>query len=187
MRPPPLRTLLVVAFLGLGGVACGDDLDDRAEPTPDAGGDCSAGELAVAAVELQGVTEAVARTYDAVRSAALDCDYPRLADLAPDDGFQFSFGGGDDPAAFWRRAEDSGEPVMADLVQILGLPAAEDDDGNDVWPRVHLEPEDDAAWDEIAGIYEPEDVSAWREFGGYFGYRTAIAPDGTWLYFVAGD
>lgn len=205
-----LRVSVAAAALGLLVAACGTSGEDQTiepspaatgtpeatpspitetvaePPVPDAGSECSAGDLMVTAVQPQGVTEAAAETWNAVRSAALDCDYDALAGMAGED-FSFSFGGGDDPATFWRRAEDAGEPVMADLVQILGLSTAEDDDGDFVWPRVHLDPEDDAAWEEIGEVYEPEDVSSWRESGAYLGYRTAIAPDGTWLYFVAGD
>lgn len=209
MRRSPLLTVVIAVASSLLAAACdssGEDqtiqpsptATDTAEvtpaptetvaepPLPDAGAECSAGDLVVAAVQPQGLTEAAAETWNAIRSAALACDYEALAGIAGED-FVFSFGGGDDPAAFWRQAEAAGEPVLADLVRILGLPAAEDEDGSFVWPRVHLEPEDDAAWEEVADIYEPEDISSWREFGGYLGYRTAITPDGTWVYFVAGD
>jgi hypothetical protein len=157
-------------------------------PVPDAGADCSAGELVVVDVEPQGLTDEAAETYSAIRDAALACDYDRLAGIAPDEDFTFSFGGVEDPAPFWRQAEGSGQRVMAELVEILDLPAAEDEDGNVVWPRVHVEPEDDSAWEELAEVYPPEAIEEWREGEvGYGGYRTAISPDGEWLYFVAGD
>lgn len=213
-RHLPLRALLIAIPLALLA-ACGSSGEDQTiepSPTPTAtattpaasqttpatteatteppasgtAGECSAGDLAVTAVQPEGLTEAAAETWNAIRSAALACDYEALADLAGED-FTHSFGGGDDPAMFWRRVEENGEPVLATLVRILGLPAGEDHEGNMVWPRVHVEPEDDTAWEEIAGIYDPELIASWRESGGYLGYRTAIAPDGTWLYFVAGD
>lgn len=164
-------------------------VEEAAEPpVPDAGARCSAGEIMATPVEPQGLTDAALETWEAVRDAALACDYDALAALAPDEGFTFSFGGGDDPAPYWREAEASGQRVLAELVGILDLPAAEDDDGSFVWPRAHVEPEDDAAWEELREVYPPEAIEEWREGEiGYAGYRTAITPDGEWRYFVAGD
>lgn len=155
---------------------------------PDAGADCSAGELLAEDVEPQGLTDAAAETWSEIREAALSCDYDRLAGIAGETAdFTFSFGGGDDPAPFWREAESSGQRVLAELVGILELPAGEDEDGATVWPRVHVEPEDDGAWEELLAVYPPEAIEEWRELGSYLGYRTAISPEGEWLYFVAGD
>lgn len=157
-------------------------------PVPDAGADCSAGELVAEDVEPQGLTDAAAETWSEIRDAALSCDYDRLAGIAGGtEDFTFSFGGGEDPAPFWRRAEGSGQRVLAELVGILELPAAEDDDGAFVWPRAHVEPDDDSAWEELLAVYPPEAIEEWREGGSYLGYRTAIGPEGEWRYFVAGD
>lgn len=158
-------------------------------PVPDAGADCSAGELLAEDVEPQGLTDAAAETWSGIRDAALSCDYDRLAAIAGEtEDVTFSFGGGEDPAPFWRQAEGSGQRVLAELVGILELPAGEDEDGAFVWPRVHVEPEDDSAWEELLAVYPPEAIEEWRGSGsGYLGYRTAISPEGEWLYFVAGD
>ncbi|MBW3618692.1 MAG: hypothetical protein KY461_00470 [Actinobacteria bacterium] len=197
----PLRVTLVAVPLALLAACANSGEDQTIQPSPTptptgtateppasgTAGECSAGELAVTAVQPEGLTEAAAETWNDIRSAALACDYERLATIAGED-FTYSFGGGDDPATFWRRAEeDGGEEALATLVQILGLPSGEDHEGNTVWPRVHVEPEDDTAWEELAGVYDPELIASWRDVGGYLGYRTAITPDGGWLYFVAGD
>lgn len=212
MSRRPVRSALAAAVVATALVACGGSADEGAlpgptatgEPTPaitpsaidetaaeppvpDAGARCSAGDLVVTAVQPEGVTEAAAETWNDIRSAAMSCDYEQLAGIAPDEGFTFTFGGEEDPVPYWRNLEQAGQPVLADLVRILGLPAAEDDEGNVVWPRVHVEPESDAAWEEVTSIYGPEVTSEWRETGSYLGARVGIAPDGTWIYFVAGD
>ncbi len=168
------------------------------EPNPSAPGgapqaeepreDCSAGDLMVAAVQPEGVSEAAAATWNALREAAMACDYAGLADLASDDGFTSSYGAGTDAAAFWAEAEAAGDDPMAKLVQLSGLPSAVDAQGNTVWPAAHVRPEDDDAWRELDGIYTSDTLDEWREAGsGYLGYRLAITPEGEWIYFVAGD
>ena len=159
-----------------------------ATPRDPAAAECSAGDLVVAQVQPEGVSEAAAETWNAIRNAAMACDYDALAALAGDE-FTYSYGGGDDPAGFWAEAEARGDDdPMAKLVQITGTEVAVDDAGNYVWPAVHVRPEDEDAWMALEGIYTTDLLDEWREAGtGYLGYRTAISPEGAWLYFVAGD
>ena len=140
--------------------------------------------------------EAVLRTRATIIRAALACDYAALADVArrAGDAFSFSFGGGDDPAAFWRDAERSGAEPLRHLVQVLGLEhASQDVDGRRhlVWPAAHtyeswdaVPPEHQA---ELRRIYGPELVDSFDQAGAYLGHRLAIDEDGAWLFFIAGD
>ena len=105
---------------------------------------CSASDLAVAMVEPTGVPDAVARTYDRIRAAALACDYGALASIGGDT-LTVSFGAVDDPAAFWKQLESEGAtpPPMATLVRLLGGTHATDANGTVVWPAVQVDPDDE--------------------------------------------
>ena len=170
------------------GIAEGEPNPAAPTPPPTAERpDCSAGDLMVAMVEPAGVPDAVARTYDAIRTAALACDYESLAAIGGDT-LTVSFGAVDDPAAYWQRLEKDGAtpPPMASLVQLLGGAHATDSNGTIVWPAVHVDRDGEASWQQVAEIYGPEQTEEFRTHG-YLGYRVGIAPDGTWQYFVAGD
>lgn len=174
------------------GIAEGEPHPDASSGAPagsagPAEASCSAGDLVVTQMQPSGVEEAAAETYNAIRSAALACDYERLAAQAGE-GFTYSFGADGDPASHWAELEARGEEPMARLVQVLGTPVAVDDHGTYVWPAVHARPEDDEAWEAVAGIYPPDQLERWRTGGsGYLGHRVGIDPDGTWRFFVAGD
>ncbi len=122
-------------------------------------------------------------------TAANECDYERLAELAGPQ-FSFTFGGADDPVAFWRDLEARGEPVTARMIQVLGfshdlLEVADPDIY--VWPAVAGEEPTEADWDEVRDLYSDADIASMKEYGGYLGWRLGIASDGTWMSFVAGD
>ena len=76
-------------------------------------------------------------------AAAVACDYVALAVLARENGSRFSFStysiSSDDPAAFWRKRESYGEPVLARLVKVLQLPHAQREDRY-IWPALSLHP-----------------------------------------------
>jgi hypothetical protein len=122
-------------------------------------------------------------------AAAVACDYGALAVLAREKGteFNFSFGPGEDPAAYWREREREGDAVLARLVRVLNLPYAKDGTLY-VWPsvfRIGAKPED---WKALEGLYPPEQLARWRSMeDGYLGLRTGIHESGDWLFAVAGD
>lgn len=135
--------------------------------------------------------DAVADTREAILQAARDEDVAELAELA---GAEFisSFGGPEDPEAFFVRLRDQGELDL--LVRILELPyGTEETEGAGViyaWPAVFtVAPEDwgDEEDEQLRALGSQEDIDRWREFGGYIGWRAGIHADGTWRYYVAGD
>jgi len=147
--------------------------------------------------ESTDLPEPVAEMRLAIMEAAIDCNYERLADLAlaGRDEFTYSFGGGGDPAGYWREAEDRGEPVLAFLVAVLDLSWAhkathfETDVSRTiyVWPAAFADNPSDADWDEVNELYTEEEIASMKEFGGYVGYRVGMTTDGDWVFFVAGD
>jgi len=131
------------------------------------------------------------------------CDFDGLAALAPPSGFQFSYGADKDPAAYWRRAEADGEPVLRMLALTLHLrpvavarTATQDVEGNVygpggrtyVWPVVAGTTEPAAAdWDALLRLYGDDEVAQWKRENNFLGYRVGIDDRGTWQFFVAGD
>lgn len=140
----------------------------------------------------------VAQVRNAIVGAAVGCDADGLARLAGE-SFTYSFGGDDDPAAFWagleERSASEGDPSpLTMLVRLLELPFATIDSGDAtyyVWPSAHAY----GSWDEVPGadrdallgVYGAQDLADFEAFGGYVGYRVGITADGDWAYFVAGD
>lgn len=125
-----------------------------------------------------------------VMAAARACDYQALGELTGDT-FTSSFGGSDDPVAYWRDLEASGEPVTAFIVEVLTL--SHDlmeiaDPDIYVWPAVAGDDATDADWDEARSLYTDEEIDQMRELGsGYLGWRLGIDAGGSWVFFVAGD
>lgn len=130
-----------------------------------------------------------------IAAAAVACDYQRLAALGADD-FTYSFGDAGDPAGFWRREEQRGDPVLATLVTLLALDVHVDEAaaGEDpmagtlyTWPRAFEQPtgvaraelEEAFGADRVAGWFTPD--------GDYLGWRVGIRGDGSWVFYVAGD
>lgn len=130
----------------------------------------------------------VLRKRAALLAAADAGDYDALAQLADPDGFEYTFGGPVEggPAAYWRRAEASGEePTPADaLASILRMPYTLSR-GIYVWPFAYDKTEDELT------AYERKLLDPLGRGGafadGYLGWRAGIQPDGSWVFFVAGD
>ncbi len=164
-------------------------------PEPPAPADCSAGGLSSSPVAQSGLPGPVAEMRLGIVEAATACDFEGLADLAlaGDPEFIFSFGGGDDPAAFWQDEEDAGNRPLEFLVKILDLPfgTIQVDGTTYVWPSAGAYGD----WDEVPrddqralrAVYGGKDLAAFRKFGAYVGYRIGITESGDWIFFVAGD
>ena len=176
--------MLVVAGLMLGG--CGRDGGDggAAGPTievPRAGEDADE-------APTEGLTPAAAATRDALRAAAAAGDWEAVATLLPADpeGFTASFGGADDPIAFYRALP---EDLLPEVVALLDGPSARLGDLT-VWPELHARTPFAVADEERAGLegrFGAEAVRTWEEAGAYLGWRIGIQDDGTWRFLVAGD
>ncbi len=126
-------------------------------------------------------------------AAARACDFDRLSELAEAGTFTYSFGAGDDPAAYWRDAEKEGDPLAA-LVHFLNQPFAARPAGGVtqyVWPRAYAYESWEAvppeARHELRPVYGEKDFERFGRFGSYSGYRVGIAADGDWVFFVSGD
>lgn len=168
-------------------------------PEPVPGADCSAAGLDAELPDQPGLPGPVAATRRAIAARAVLCDYEGLAALARQggEGFSFSFGAGDDPAAYWEMLEGAGEPVLFDLVQILKASYATGDEvypgyqGPEVywWPRAFRHDARDADFAELVelGVIDEQELRSYREFGGYIGYRLSIRANGDWTAFIAGD
>ncbi|NNC92182.1 MAG: hypothetical protein HKN80_06785 [Acidimicrobiia bacterium] len=138
--------------------------------------------------------EAVAATRLALFEAAMTCDFGAIA--AVSDGADLpvqTSHGGSGPEYVWQR-EREGIPLMRTLVEHLNLGFTASEDSY-VWPSAMenltspygegLSEEDYAA---LLELYTVEDLEeSFELFDGFVGHRIAIAADGQWLFFIAGD
>ncbi|MDA7948443.1 MAG: hypothetical protein MPJ78_13335 [Hyphomicrobiaceae bacterium] len=107
-----------------------------------------------------------------------------------------TFGGSDDPIAFWKKVSGDGEgrEVLAALVEVLEMPFARTNAGTPeemyIWPYLaQLPPKDltPAQKVDLFQLVSPKEAKTMEEFGDYIHYRLGIGRDGTWHFFVAGD
>ena len=138
------------------------------------------------AAPAAGFPSAVAETHAALLSAAEEGDYEALRPHIPAQ-FSYTFGLPDDggPIAYWQDVEEGGgeSPIeMLDRILRLVYTLSRGD------LRVALRVRPPARGADRARAEAPGDLV--NDFGagsGYLGYRTGIAPDGTWRFFIAGD
>ena len=84
---------------------------------------------------------------------------------------------------YFRQLEAQGEDPLGTLAKLLQLPYTLAQ-GNYVWPWVYTVQASDLTDYEKQLLGEFADDFADQT---YLGYRVGIAPDGTWIFFVAGD
>jgi hypothetical protein len=133
-----------------------------------------------------GLPQSVERTRAAVVAAAERRDWDALRGLlAP--GFKYTFGGPVEGGAnsYWQRLEREGaDDPLAVLTQALRLPYTLSR-GTYVWPFAY-----DRTAEELTD-YERKLLEPLGRAGvfseGYLGWRAGIAPDGAWLFYLAGD
>ena len=177
-----MRAALTIALiLALGATGAGASGDTRR---------CSAARLSPA-LPVQKLPPPVASMRTRVVRAAVACDYARLERLARERGrsFQFSFGSGSSPAAYWRKLEQSRQDdPLAKLVRILRLPFARYRLGGYAWPSAYRAKPTEADWNALLAVYSRAEVNRMRRGGiGYSGYRAGVSRSGDWQFFVAGD
>lgn len=158
---------------------------------------CSAAALAPELPQQSGLPEAVADMRREIASAAVACDFNRLADLATDGSgeFTYSFGVQGDPAGYWRKLEE--EPGSRPMLYLAGLLkrsyGRRDVSGGAhfIWPAAFTYEDWDGVPEEIKQelkpLYGEMEFSNFDRFGSYIGYRIGIDQSGNWLSFVAGD
>lgn len=134
--------------------------------------------------------DAVEETRAALLAAAEAGDYDALRPhLSP--GFRYTFGGPVEggPIAYWQELErTTGEKPLEILEAILRMPYVLSR-GIYVWPFAYVaESSADLTQHERDLLAPLGGVDAIFAPGtGYLGWRTGIEPDGTWVFFVAGD
>jgi len=138
-----------------------------------------------------GVPAAVEETRAELLEAAESGDYERLRPLVPATGFEYTFGGPVEGGAiaYWQELErTSVERPLENLAEVLRMPYTLSR-GIYVWPFAY----DIAEADEITA-HERELLQPLGPLDtlfvpgtGYLGWRAGIEPDGTWVFFVAGD
>jgi hypothetical protein len=134
----------------------------------------------------EGLPGPVAETHAALLKAAEARDYEALRPLIPAQ-FSYTFGipneGG--PIPYWVVIEEEGgESPIEMLARILRMPYTLVR-GIYVWPFAYDRQPDELTAHERTLLGNLAD-----DFGagsGYLGWRTGIAPDGTWRFFIAGD
>ena len=176
MRTVIVLLIGVVAFAS--GIMLGFKLDSEEAGTPPA-------------ASASGLPAAVEQTHAELLAAAESRDYEALAELIPSTGFEYTFGGPVEGGAVasWQELEETTDerPIEA-LAAILKMPYVLSR-GYYVWPWTYtVESADDLSEHErelLAPLGDPSDF--FPEGAGYFGWRTGIAPDGSWAFFVAGD
>jgi len=138
-----------------------------------------------------GYSSNVGETRAALLDAAENGAYEALRPLIPESGFEYTFGGPVEggPIAYWHELEGTtGQRPLETLAAILRMPYTLSR-GYYVWPFAY----DVASVDDLS----PHERKLLAPLGplnrlfvegtGYLGWRAGIAPDGTWVFFVAGD
>ena len=148
---------------------------------------CSSAGLPADLTEQPGLPTGVAEMRRAIAEAAVACDYEALEGLAlSENTFTYSFGNGEEPAAFWRDAEGRGEEPLALLVRLLALPNVKEGRLY-TWPSAAGARATDEDWEALEAVFTEEEIAQWRRFGAYIGYRVGITSAGDWAFYVAGD
>jgi hypothetical protein len=133
-----------------------------------------------------GLPAAVAQTQAQLLAAAESGDYEKLRPLIPPKGFAYSYGGdfAGGPIAYWKNIEQTtGQKPIEILASILNMPYTLNR-GLYVWPFAYDKRKSDLTAYE-RGILGP----LVKSYAGqdYFGWRAGIKPDGSWIFFIAGD
>jgi hypothetical protein len=132
------------------------------------------------------VPAAAEATRAAIAEAAEKRDLAALRRLLSADGFTYSYGGAypGGAIAYWLHLEKTtGQRPFETLAQIMRLPYSLRQ-GLYVWPFAYGTPKNELTEYErgllgdLAKLYVGQD---------YYGWRSGIRPDGTWVFFVSGD
>jgi hypothetical protein len=187
-----LRWLLVIGALVLlagGGVAgwfAARETEDVATVTESTTSTVTSTQQAEA-----GLPAAVESTRLALIEAAESGDYEKLRPLVPATGFEYTFGGPVEggPIAYWQELERTTvERPLENLAAVLEMPYTLSR-GIYVWPFAYDIAEADEFTAYERGLLEPLGPldTLFVEGTGYLGWRAGIEPDGTWVFFLAGD
>ena len=182
--------LLVVTGLATACAGAGrPELTDQTLP----GRRCSADGMVVGPVDSDGIPSAVAARRQELIDAAVACDYRALSRLTRQNGADLRFEGEVVPVSQWRERERDGIAILRPLAGLLALAHTrqQTDDGELItWPTAVDWPFAGAADRQeraaLLDVVGEAGIFGWAEAGGYAGWRTSIAPDGTWTRFWYG-
>ncbi len=161
------------------------------------------GTVAIEAVtvlyDLNQLPAPVRRMRELIVTAASEGNIDALRPLLGTGGTrtELSIGGYEgDPIDFLRETsgDGNGHETLAILLDILSAGYVHLDPGEPteqfLWPYFYampLERLDDRQKVELFRIITAGDFEDMKAFGAYIFYRTAIGPEGDWMFFVAGD
>jgi hypothetical protein len=137
-----------------------------------------------AAGDASAVPDEVEATRRGLLEAAQSGDVEALRPFVTD-RLSYTFGEPVEGGAveYFKQLEAQGQDPLGTLAKLLQLPSTLAQ-GNYVWPWVYTVQASDLT------DYEKQLLGEFADdFAGqtYLGYRVGIAPDGTWIFFVAGD
>ncbi len=138
-----------------------------------------------------GLPVAVEATRSALLDAARSNSFEALAPLVPDSGFTYTFGGPVEggAVAYWQQLRrDTNESPLETLAAILEMPPVLTR-GIYVWPWAYTVEKAADLSEHERELLAPLGPPARLFVGGtgYLGWRAGISPDGTWVFYVAGD
>ena len=140
----------------------------------------------------------VLKTRNALLQAARSGDLEKLRPIleASEDTPIVSFGADEDAIAYWKDSsvDGSGRDILAEMIKVFSsgfvhINAGTTDDLY-IWPYHFVYPIDKLTAEQEVELYllipaqHREDMV---EAGGYIGFRAGIAPNGSLVFFVAGD
>jgi hypothetical protein len=132
------------------------------------------------------IPAAVEATRAAIVRAAEARDANALQQLIPETGFTYSYGGPypGGALAYWEHLEKtSAERPLETLARIMSQPYSLRQ-GLYVWPFAYGTPKEELTEYERGLLGDLVDSYVGED---YYGWRSGIRPDGTWVFFVSGD
>ena len=167
------------------------------ETSPEAG-EAPAAPKATISYDLSALPAPVAETRAKLLEIAASGEIEALRPIleANQNGVMVSFGGAEDPIAYWKEVsgDHKGLELLAIMIEILnqGYAVMNADDGSAlyVWPYFHavdITTLTDKQLVELYMLIPPHDVEDMLNFGGYLFYRLGISADGTMQFMIAGD
>lgn len=187
----------VSARIGGDAVAQSDD-DEVGTQAVEPGGEDEDEPLPEVFYDDAVLPEAVLKTRNALLQAARSGDIEQLRPIlqASEVKTVVSFGDETDPIAYWKSSsfDGSGRDILAEMIKIFssgfvyihpGRP-----DALYVWPYHFVYPLDKLTAEQEVELYlliPPEYRDDMEAAGGYIGFRAGIDPNGSLVFFVAGD
>jgi len=145
-----------------------------------------------------GLPPPVRRLRDEIIAAAATGDVEALRPIVEAQAIPPTFGFDPtvDPIEHLKSlsGDDGGREILAVLIEVFEAGYVHVEEGTDeeayVWPYFARYPVDALTPPQLVELFKlvyPGDYEDMKTFGHYMAFRAAIAPDGSWLYFLVGD